>query len=164
MKPPESLDQRLVRLSRVNSATGCWEWQGTLSNGYGRMFIGSRADGSRRAARAHRVSFAVFCEAVPEGLAVLHRCDNRACINPQHLFVGTWKDNADDRDAKGRGKPLAHFSGERASNAKLTDAQVAMIRASGWPSSRVAPLFGVTDGHIRSLRRHECFPYPPERE
>jgi len=80
--------------------TGCWEW--TLSRlpyGYGRVaFLGNKNQ------YAHRVAWILTHGDIPDGLCVCHKCDNPPCINPDHLFIGTYADNAHDRDAKGRNR------------------------------------------------------------
>jgi len=70
--------------------------------GYGVTGTGSRTDGSRRSVLAHRLAWEKMYGLVPDGLAVLHRCDVPSCVNVEHLFLGTWADNNHDRDAKGR--------------------------------------------------------------
>lgn len=76
----------------------CWLWRATCDDkGYGMIAI------RRRMKRAHRVSWAISFGGTLENMCVLHKCDNPSCINPQHLFLGTLKDNAEDREFKGRG-------------------------------------------------------------
>jgi hypothetical protein len=103
----------------------CWEWQGSRNrDGYGQIKAGS---GSDRVLKAHRVAWeAHHAEPIPVGLQVCHHCDNPACVNPAHLFLGTSGDNAADRDAKGR---RTAPKGEAHSNSRLTEAQVLEIRS-----------------------------------
>ena len=86
---------------KFNSQTGCWEWQASCNQyGYG-QFVVPELD--ERA--AHRVSFRIFKGEILPGMQICHRCDNRKCITPDHLFQGTIQDNSDDKMRKGRDKP-----------------------------------------------------------
>jgi hypothetical protein len=80
-------------------SSGCWEWQRYRLSGYGRITVDGRMQ------NAHRVSYELFIGRIPEGLVVCHHCDNPPCVNPEHLFVGTWQDNTRDAVAKGRLNP-----------------------------------------------------------
>lgn len=81
----------------------CWEWIGAVaSNGYGVINQGRRTTGIMR---AHRVSWEIHFGPVPDKLWVLHKCDNRTCVNPAHLFLGTRQDNVDDMVNKKRNVP-----------------------------------------------------------
>lgn len=90
----------------VDEADDCWEWVGAKNKyGYGILSVAVSPDahgGVRRNMRAHRVSWIVHHGDIPSGLNVLHRCDNRACVRPDHLFLGTQRDNFEDMVAKGR--------------------------------------------------------------
>lgn len=81
------------------SESGCWEWQGTMmQNGYGRV----RYEGAEW--YTHRLAWTLANGPIPDGLLVMHACDNRRCVNVGHLSLGTVADNAADMVAKGRGR------------------------------------------------------------
>jgi hypothetical protein len=105
--------------------SGCWLWFGAHdSRGYGQVNLNKVREG------AHRVAWRIYHGAIPDGLLVCHRCDNPACVNPDHLFLGTYTDNMRDCSNKGRLK-LTHHKGEQNSMAKLTAPLVKQIRAGG---------------------------------
>lgn len=112
-----NVQQRLMRHIEYNESSGCWEWFGSKRNGYGRMIIGSRTDGTRKSVSAHRISYELTYGEIPIGMEVCHKCDNPSCVNPSHLFIGTHQDNIDDRERKGRN---IVFTGEEQPRAKLT--------------------------------------------
>jgi HNH endonuclease len=83
---------------------GCWMWTSTIiSTGYGQFGRGSREEGAEL---AHRWSYEHFVGPIPEGLFVLHHCDVRPCVNPDHLYAGTHRDNMDDVIARGRSRKV----------------------------------------------------------
>lgn len=99
----------------------CWEWQGSLyPTGYGQFW----GDG-KRSIRAHRVAFALVNGPIPEGKYILHSCDNRRCVNPNHLRVGTQSENLQEAHDK---KRMVNNRGTNSAKAKLTCEQVAEIR------------------------------------
>ena len=110
------LHERIMRHTQYDEMSGCWEWTGSKRNGYGRLIVGSRTDGTRKSVSAHRLSYELTYGEIPEGMEVCHRCDNRCCVNPDHLFIGTHQDNMSDRERKGRNKPP---KGENNGRAKL---------------------------------------------
>lgn len=131
-----------------NSDT-CWLWQGSISTttGYGQFeFRGVHL-------AAHRVSFELHHGPIPAGLFICHTCDNRACVNPNHLFAGTIQENLADMRAKGRAKGM-FVAGSKHPNTTLTEADVREIRRlrkTGLFIRVIAERFGVTRsaiGHI----------------
>ena len=130
---------------KYTKGDGCWEWQAYKDRqGYGRFSI-------RRVARlAHRISYELYVGKIPDGLCCLHRCDNPACVRPDHLFLGTQDENVYDRDVKGRG-PI----GEKHGSAKLTEEQVMDIRAmygkGKTTQTKIAEMFGVDQHTISSI-------------
>lgn len=130
---------------------GCIEWRGYRNaGGYGRLAH------RRRVVLAHRAAFALWREPIPAGMDVCHRCDNPACINPDHLFLGTDLDNMRDREAKKRGRqPRGAANGQ----AKLNESDVRSIRQIG-RTQREADLarrFGVAPTTIGKVRRGESW-------
>ncbi len=83
--------------SKVEKTPGCWFWRGAVfRHGYGQFKI------RQRVLQAHRLAWGFSCGDIPAGLWVLHRCDTPLCVRPEHLFLGTARDNARDSVAKGR--------------------------------------------------------------
>ena len=108
------------------SPDGCWEWSGARDkNGYGQTKIGMRS------VKAHRKIWAMLYGGIPEGLMILHHCDNPPCVRPNHLFLGTAKTNRQDAASKGHIPPPIHLRqvGENNPSAKLTADDVRDIRA-----------------------------------
>lgn len=130
----------------------CWNWIGTLpvasdgKPGYGVFYIG------RKGYKAHRISNKISSGKDPNNLHVLHKCDNRACVNPNHLFLGTHADNMRDCADKGRLRTQNNSTkGERHGHSKLKDLQIKEIRELskfGEKSKNIACKYGVSDSLI----------------
>lgn len=131
--------------------SGCWLWDRDIAkNGYGRISINNKRHFS------HRISWEVFRGAVPDGLCVLHKCDVRCCVNPDHLFLGTYHDNVVDMMKKGRAG-YKNALGEHHKRSKLTNVAVREIRATQASAAVLARKHGVSEGTIRSVRRRETW-------
>lgn len=135
--------------SHVHKTESCWIWTGALSkSGYGK-FQYKRTEG-----RAHRVSWVLHHGKIPDGLLVLHDCpngDNRACVNPDHLWLGTNADNSGDMVQKGRS-----LKGENNPQSKLTEVKVLEIRklySRGLTLLRLSEMFGVDRTIIHDVVR-----------
>ena len=162
--------------AKVDTSGGCWKWMASTDRkGYGHISYRSQL------LQAHRVSYIMVYGPIPDGLCVLHKCDNPGCVNPDHLFLGTHKDNSDDKISKGRDrhaignqngsrkyperlawgdrnwtrKHPERLRGEKGSSAKLTAVQVRDIRARyrhrTVSYSYLAKEFGVTTGTIAHI-------------
>jgi hypothetical protein len=136
---------RLLAKTKINSETGCWEWTAAKHRtGYGAIRINGIQSG------AHRASYELFCGPIPDELHVCHRCDNKACVNPEHLFLGTAADNMADKVAKGR---QLRLRGTESGRAKLTDSDVIAIRAAdGITQRKLAAQYFVSQKLICDIR------------
>jgi hypothetical protein len=135
----------------VKRGSDCWEWTGRISKwGYGLWYV--RNGGNRPNKLAHRFAYELAKGPIPKGLCVCHSCDNRLCVNPDHLWLGTLEENNHDRDAKGRtNRPI----GENHPRAKLDLRKVRMIRRlrGKVTQSRLAKHFGVSPSTIASAQK-----------
>lgn len=114
------IEDRFWEKVAIDPYGGCWEWCGArTSDGYGSIGV-SKEQGN---AYAHRLSWELHNGPIPDGLCVLHKCDHRPCVNPEHLFIGDRAANAADMAAKGRST-----RGEKNPQAKLTDESVREAR------------------------------------
>lgn len=134
--------QQFIRDRVSEDTNGCWVWQRYRDPcGYGRFgMVGTPH------VLAHRLAYEAFVGAIPEGLHVCHRCDNPACCNPEHLFLGTHHDNMQDRSRKGRSASV------------LSPEQVQEIRslhAEGVTQRQIALRFGVSFQQVSRIIRRE---------
>ncbi len=129
------------------TANGCWLWLGAkMPRGYGRVTIAGKGQ------YTHRVAFTLAKGAIPTGIEVCHSCDNPACINPDHLFLGTHAENMRDCAKKRR-----YAFGEKNGWVKLTADSVAEIRrqsANGVPQRSIAAKHGITQSCVSKIIRN----------
>ena len=137
--PSKSIQERIEGNIVIDEATGCFNWTKSLRGGYGPININGKMK------LVHRISYELHKGKIPVGMCVLHRCDNPKCCNPEHLFLGTNRDNVNDKMAKGRrGK----------CNAKLTIETVNEIREKYIEISTCKQLaleYGVSYGTIYAI-------------
>ena len=131
---------------RVDDATGCHEWLRAKNKGYGHLF-----DSDRWAVvGAHIFAYERLHGKVPEGMHVCHSCDNRGCVNPAHLFLGTNTDNRLDSVVKRR-----HAFGSRHGRAKIDEAQAEAIKqawkAGGASQKQIAQQFGISQTQVSRI-------------
>ena len=134
---------RILENISINE-NGCWEWNKSKSkSGYAKIWY----RGSTM--RGNRVSYLAFIGDIPEGILVCHHCDNRSCINPDHLFLGTHKDNCHDSIQKCR-----HAHGEKSSKSKLKSEHITEIRklySSGISQEKISKKYNVNQSCISSI-------------
>ncbi len=137
------MNERLVASLWRNVSFGesCWQWTGKITNsGYGQIV--RRKDGGVVSWLAHRLAWTLLRGPIPEGMFVLHKCDNRRCVNSDHLFVGTQADNMRDMVRKGRAKHGAEHAKSKLTEEKVRE--IRRLRTEGWTLRRLAAHFGVT--------------------
>jgi len=138
-RPRSDVNERFfAKVKRVE--TGCLEWQSTIKkDGYGSFhFNGGQV-------QAHRVAYELFFGKIPVGVKVLHKCDNRKCVDINHLFLGSLADNVTDMDSKNR----------RGSKSKLTYDQVEQIKgmiADRYSQAEIGEIFGVGQTVISRIK------------
>lgn len=135
----------------IGGENECWAWTaGLRGKGYGSFWL----DGKTR--KTNRVAYKLANGPIPEGLHVLHTCDNCLCVNPDHLWLGTHADNMDDRQARDR-----QAKGESVGTSKLTREQVVEIRerysAGGATQAALGEEYGVSSSLVGRVVRRECW-------
>lgn len=139
------VDVLLRFMDKVNKTDTCWLWTGSMTKGYGKMGV----DG--HTVSASKIAYELFVGPVPNESDVLHECDVPACVNPEHLFLGTQQDNSDDMIRKGRDKRGIH-PGKLNGRAKLSEQDVADIRSSAESGVALAAQYNVSSQTISAIR------------
>lgn len=155
----EDQDAKRRLLAKVEPIpiVGCWLWTGSVNpDGYGNFSYKGWSQ------KAHRIAYELFVGAVPDGLFVCHRCDVPGCVNPNHLFIGTNKDNVHDMLAKGRSPILGKLPppvtcGEANIRSKLTAEKVREIRASTDSNVVLGRRYGVSGVAISKIKRKKMW-------
>ena len=163
---PDVLKRFMAKVEKQTAVTSphvdtpCHLWTASTREGYGAIQIGSRRNGGRRTIGAHRLAYEHWVGSLPKlgghhGACVMHRCDNRRCVNPNHLAVGTNAENLSEMARKGRSA-----RGEQRANAKLTRDDVFTIRrrlAAGETQTSIASDFAVGQPYISKIARGEAW-------
>lgn len=139
---------RFWKKVHISDSDKCWEWKGgKFTNGYGQFYDGQNKIG------AHRFAYIDRFGEIINNLLVCHKCDNRSCVNPEHLFLGTHEENFADMDSKGR-RRNADSRGEKNGRDKLTQKDVVEIRQrhkTGETIAAIARFFGRGETTIRHI-------------
>lgn len=129
----------------VRIENGCWNWIGSFGGSrYGVFRVG------KTLMKAHRFSWLIAHGTLHEAMRVLHKCDNPRCVNPDHLFIGTQRDNVLDMESKGRAR---HPHGEAHGLSKLSQSDAAFIRGNSASLAQLAMRFGVSKQTISRVKR-----------
>jgi len=138
----------MAKVQKSKGFNGCWLWTGATSDsGYG--WFGVSGSGNTRS--AHRVSYELHVGPIPNGLHVLHHCDVRHCVRPDHLWLGTRSDNMQDMLAKGRDW---YLSGEDNGNTRVSDALVREIQRGDRPQVYFARKYGIPKATVSYCKNH----------
>jgi len=136
---------------KVNKSESCWEWTGSgdgRENGYGKFRVGEKM------IYVHRISWMIHFGEIPHdgshhGVCICHKCDNRKCVNPKHLFLGTNSDNAIDKFRKGRGRQ------------KVAADKVIEIRrlcsTGNYFQREIAKMFGISDSQVGDIQNRKAW-------
>lgn len=140
-----------LKVSKGESADDCWSWTGGKNeHGYGIIGRGRRGDGF---IKAHRLSWELHYGDVPDGLCVLHRCDNPECTNTQHLFLGTKAKNSSDMSSKGRAKNGTNQHSFRRSLSITEVREMRRLFDGGMGVMEISRSFNIEDSRVSRIVR-----------
>lgn len=147
--------KRFLSYVNLKSIDECWEWKGTLdTNNYGIFSM------NHKLFKAHRFSYHLANNDYNENLMCCHKCDNPRCVNPNHLWQGSQKENNNDRHIKGRTK-TGHLYGENNPLSKLKESDVHFIRNNYnpqiWSTRKLAKKFNVSQTKVIQILNHESW-------
>lgn len=141
-----TIQERFERNCTPEPNSGCWLWTGFVTKkGYGSFSI----DRAGHSSRAHRAAWAIYNGVIPEGLYVCHKCDNTSCVNPEHLFLGSHKENMADMRLKNRS---ARLYGSKNHSTSLSEDEVAHIRSGSMRQKDLAKMYSVHQSTISKIQ------------
>lgn len=146
VKPRTSPESRLW--SKVEKTDDCWLWVGAVAGGRPGNRYGVIGETRDKMVYVHRLSWEMHHGPIPDGRQVLHRCDTPLCVRPDHLFLGSLRDNMADMVAKNR-----QASGERNANHRLTAEDIRAIRESDEDQPTTARRYGISQPTVSNIRR-----------
>ena len=148
----------ITERTEIDPETGCWVWQGSVaSHGYGNAWFALPGESKKKVRTAHRLSY-TLAYGDPGKLQVNHKCGNRRCCNPEHLYAGTQKENVADTRKHGRHSAPPIIKGEDRTDSKFTEKQVLEIRrrrAEGERGVDLAREFGVGPDTICAIHKRK---------
>jgi hypothetical protein len=149
MEISERIIRRFNKFVDKTDGDACWNWLGVIRrDGYGKFNVNN----TTRLA-AHRVSYMLFVGPIPQGQWVLHRCDNRSCVRPDHLFVGTHADNMKDKSAKGRA--TTKYAPTKINMQIASD--IRALLSNGTSKYEIERRYGLSRPTIRKIERNEIW-------
>lgn len=162
--PITPVESRLLASIVKDEISGCWIWQrAKQATGHAVMTLPPSNGSPRRVVKAYRMAYELWVGPIPPGLFILHSCDNGACINPDHLRIGTHSDNMKDMAQRGRaasgfrnGNVANPLRGEKIGLSKLTEKAVRQIRA-GMSTKKAMDKFGVSKATVCKARTGSCW-------
>jgi hypothetical protein len=143
----ESPQQFIKNRSKILE-NGCWEWQLSKFNGYGRTVI------NKKSWPAHAYSYSVFVGDIPQNKQINHKCHNRSCVNPEHLYAGTQQENVRDMDAAGRRNQAR---GSRGGNSKITEDIAKKVFNHDGIAIIIAEKYGISISLVYAIKKKQIW-------
>jgi hypothetical protein len=130
------------------SESGCWEWQRSKTNGYGRLIRNNKSW------PAHAYSYSNFIEPIPSKKQINHKCHNRGCVNPEHLYAGTQKENVRDMNEAGRRNQVR---GSKDGNSKITEDIAKQIFSHDGIARIIANKFNISISLVYAIKKKKIW-------